>query len=163
MRRELKSLSIVGIAALVSMLNSGCANWDRPHLTHVKSPQMGKPAIPVAPGSDPLTAVTLAPVCHRGKMWLPAGTLLQYSYPTPYPYSPWRPVYRMKLPGRSTWWPCTAVMSKSGMAYFSYFVLPTRTLSVFQQSCSRKAGGCCPYDPTSNAGSPNKNPLPPHR
>jgi hypothetical protein len=154
---------LAALACSLLLFTTGCTSTSYPKITHMRSPEMGRPAIPVQQGSAINTAVTLAPVCHRGQLCLPAGTVLQYSFPTPYPYSPWRPVYKMRLPGRSTWWPCTAVLSKSGMAYFTYFAIPTNTLDSLRRACSRRPAGCCPYGPQSGLSTANKNPIKPIR
>lgn len=151
----LLSLASLPVLALVT----GCST-PAP-LTHVDRPMMPDRAVAVAAGKLPNTVVTTTPLCARGSLLLPAGTTLEFSYPTPYPYSPWRPVYRLRLPGKSSWWPATAVLSKSGVAYFSYFVVPTGPLEAFRRACARNPAPCCPVQaPASN---PGKNPVKPHR
>lgn len=126
-----------------SLVTASCA-WNRPPLVHVDRKMMPSRTALVEKGPDKNTVVTTTTVCSDGVLMLPSGTVLKYSYPSPYIYSPWRPVYALRLPGRSTWWPCTAVLSRGGEAYFSYFAIPARTQELFRRSCERSPGTCCP-------------------
>jgi hypothetical protein len=154
----LPALSI--LAVMSSGLLTGCAS-SSPPMTHVDRPMMPNRAVAVYQGEIPNTVVTSTPLCARGELLLPAGTTLKFSYPTPYPYSPWRPVYRLQLPGKTAWWPATAVLSKSGIAYFSYFAVPTKNLEAFRRACVKNPSDCCP-PPPGQYGT-DKNPVRPHR
>ncbi len=152
---KMPALTMLSAAILVTII-TGCSSLSRPALTHVDRPMMNNRAIPVVPGEIPNTVVTTAPLCGNEGLFLPSGTVLEFSYPSPFPYSPWRPVYQLQLPGRETWWPCTAVVSKKGAAYFSYFVIPSRTLDLFRRACPKRPSQCCP---NSAPSSPGKNPV----
>lgn len=154
------SSSAIALCVLLT-LSSGCST-SAP-ITHIDRQMMTSKAVAVAPSSQPNTVVTTTPLCSRGQLLLPAGATLSFSYPSPYPYSKWRPVYQMRLPGMSTWWPATAVLSKSGVAYFSYFAIPKKALERFRRSCSKASPPCCPASTSQPSSDHGKNPVPSQR
>ncbi len=78
----------------------------------------------------PNVAVLDGELSSNNCRWLPAGTKL---YPAkPWHKSPYTAVYAYKLPWHRTRLPCTAEIVDGGLVYFSYAVVPMKSIKCSQ-------------------------------